>query len=98
MEDREIMSFRDEDGNKVDFEAVARIYVKEQEYLLLAPLDEESEDVFIFRVDNVDGKEELNLVEDDEETAKEFFETELELDEEEMEYFGIEFDEGEDDE
>lgn len=67
MEDREIMSFRDEDGNKVDFEAVARIYVKEQEYLLLAPLDQESEDVFIFRVDNVDGKEELNLVEDDEE-------------------------------
>lgn len=67
MEDREIMSFRDEDGNKVDFEAVARIYLKEQEYLLLAPLDEKSEDVFIFRVDNVDGKEELNLVEDDEE-------------------------------
>ena len=67
MEDREIMSFRDEDGNKVDFEAVARIYLKEQEYLLLAPLDEESEDVFIFRVDNVDGKEEINLVEDDEE-------------------------------
>lgn len=67
MEDRELMSFRDEDGNKVDFEAVARIYLKEQEYLLLAPLDEESEDVFIFRVDNVDGKEELNLVEDDEE-------------------------------
>ena len=28
---------------------------------------EEIEDVFIFRVDNVDGKEELNLVEDDEE-------------------------------
>ena len=67
MEEKEIMSFRDEDGNKVDFEAVARIYLKEQEYLLLAPLDEESEDVFIFRVDNVDGKEELNLVEDDEE-------------------------------
>lgn len=37
------------------------------------------------------------LVEDDEETAKEFFETELELDEEEMEYFGIEFDEGDED-
>lgn len=67
MEDREIMSFRDEDGNKVDFEAVARIYLKENEYLLLAPLNEESEDVFIFRVDNVDGREELNLVEDDEE-------------------------------
>ena len=36
MEDKEIMSFRDEDGNKVDFEAIARIYVKEKEYLLLA--------------------------------------------------------------
>ena len=38
------------------------------------------------------------LVEDDEETAEEFFETELELDEEEKEYFGIVFDEDEDDE
>lgn len=38
------------------------------------------------------------LVEDDEETAREFFEAALELDEEEMEYFGIEFDEDEDDE
>lgn len=37
------------------------------------------------------------LVEDDEETAREFFETELELDEEEMEYFGIEFDEEDED-
>lgn len=68
MEEREIMSFRDEDGNKVDFEAVARIYIEKKEYLLLAPLeDKESEDVFVFRIDTVDGKEELNLVEDDEE-------------------------------
>lgn len=68
MEDREIMSFRDEDGNKVDFEAVARIYIEKKEYLLLAPLeDKESEDVFVFRIDTVDGKEELNSVEDDEE-------------------------------
>lgn len=61
------MSFRDEDGNKVDLEAVARIYVENKEYLLLAPLDEETDDVFVFRVDNNDGKEELNLVEDDNE-------------------------------
>lgn len=67
MEDKQIMSFKDEDGNKVDFEAVARIYVENKEYLLLAPLDEESDDVFVFRVDNKDGKEELNLVEDDNE-------------------------------
>ena len=58
-EERQIMTFLDEEGNKVEFEAVARI---------LAPADDtESEDVFVFRVDEVDGKEELNLVEDDRE-------------------------------
>ena len=67
MEDKEIMSFRDEDGNKVDFEAVARIFLDKQEYLLLSPLDENSEDMFAFRIDVVNGKEELNLVEDDKE-------------------------------
>ena len=61
------MSFRDEEGNKIDLEAVARIYVENKEYLLLAPLDEETDDVFVFRVDNNEGKEEFNLVEDDNE-------------------------------
>ncbi|GFZ31773.1 hypothetical protein CSC2_22990 [Clostridium zeae] len=69
LEDKEIMSFRDENGNKVDFEAVARIYLEEQEYLILSPLEEgaDEEDAFIFRVDEVEGKEEYNLVEDDKE-------------------------------
>ena len=67
MSYKEIMSFRDEEGNKIDLEAVARIYVENKEYLLLAPLDEETDDVFVFRVDNNEGKEELNLVEDDNE-------------------------------
>ncbi|WP_294153196.1 DUF1292 domain-containing protein [uncultured Clostridium sp.] len=68
MEEKEIMSFRDEDGNKVDFEAVAKIYLEEQGYLLLSPLDEDNDDMFAFRIDiNEEGKEELNLVEDDKE-------------------------------
>ncbi|AIY82991.1 hypothetical protein BH721_04620 [Clostridium baratii] len=68
MDDKEIMSFRDEEGNKVDFEAVARIFLENKEYLLLTPVEEDAEDIFIFRVDKVDGdKEELNLVEDDKE-------------------------------
>lgn len=67
-EERQIMTFLDEEGNKVEFEAIARIYLEEKEYLLLAPADDvESEDIYMFRVDNVDGKEELNLVEDDKE-------------------------------
>lgn len=74
MEEREIMSFKDESGNKVDFEAIARIYLEEKEYLLLSPLDEDTEDMFAFRIDTVDGKQELNLVEDD----KEFLEVKKE--------------------
>lgn len=70
MDDREIMSFRDEEGNKIDFEAVARIYIEESEYLILSPIvngvtDEENE--YIYRVDEVDGKQELNFVENDRE-------------------------------
>lgn len=67
MEDKEIMSFKDEDGNKVDFEAIARIFLDNKEYLLLSPLDEDTEDIFMFRIDIVNGNEELNLVEDDKE-------------------------------
>lgn len=76
MEYKEIMSFRDENGNKVDFEAIARIFLEEQEYLILSPVENATEDdAFVFRVDEVDGKEELNLVEDDkefEEVKKEY--------------------------
>lgn len=65
------MKFRDEEGNVVELEAVARVYVEEQEYLVLAPLDENSEDEFVFRVDkDSEGKEELNAVEDDVEFLK----------------------------
>ncbi len=63
----QIMTFLTEDGEKVEFEAVARVYLEEQEYLLLAPVEDSSDDLYIFRVDNVEGKEELNLVEDDKE-------------------------------
>lgn len=68
MEEKEIMSFRDEDGNKVDFEAIAKIYLEEQGYLLLSPVEEDNDDMFAFRIDiNEEGKEELNLVEDNNE-------------------------------
>lgn len=67
MEEKEIMSFKDENGNKVDFEAVAKIFLEKKEYLLLTPVEEDAEDIFVFRIDKVDDKEELNLVEDDKE-------------------------------
>lgn len=67
LEEHDIMSFLDESGNKVDFEAVAKIYFNENEYFILAPVDEKEDDAFVFRVDMEDGKEVLNMVEDDEE-------------------------------
>lgn len=67
MDDKEIMSFLDEEGNKVDFEVIAEVFLGEQKYLILAPLEGNEEDAFAFRVDIEDGKEVLNLVEDDEE-------------------------------
>lgn len=67
-EEVQIMTFLDEEGNKVQFEAIARIYLEDKEYLLLAPVEEkDSEDIYVFRIDEVDGKQELNLVEDDKE-------------------------------
>lgn len=67
-EETQIMTFLDENGNKVQFEAIARIYLGDKEYLLLAPVEEkDSEDIYVFRIDEVDGKQELNLVEDDKE-------------------------------
>ena len=70
MDEKTIMSFKDEDGKKVDFEAIAEIYLEEQKYLILAPVEGNEEDAFVFRVDEEEGKEALNLVEDDEEFLK----------------------------
>ena len=68
MEEKQVMIFLDEEGNKVEFEAIARVFLKKQEYLLLSPVgDEDSEDVFALRVDTIDDKEEYNLVEDEKE-------------------------------
>ncbi|SHE52217.1 DUF1292 domain-containing protein [Clostridium fallax] len=71
MEIKEVMAFKDEDGNKVEFEVIAKIYLeeREKEYLILSPVEnkESDDDAFVFRIDGEEGKEELNLVEDNDE-------------------------------
>lgn len=69
-EETQVMSFLDEAGNKVDFEPIAEIYLGETKYLILAPVGGNEEDAYVFRVDLEDGKDVLNLVEDDNEFAK----------------------------
>lgn len=70
MEDKITMTFLNEEGNKVEFEIIAEIYLDEKKYLILAPIEDDSEDAYVFRVDNEEGKEVLNLVDDDEEFLK----------------------------
>ena len=74
MEENKVMAFRDEDGNKIEFEVVAKIFLNEdtkyeKEYIILSPLEGEKneDDAFIFRVDTVLEKIEYNVVEDDNE-------------------------------
>lgn len=66
-EEKQIMSFKDEEGNKVDFEVIAKIYLEETEYLILAPVNGSEEDAFAFRVDYENDSPVYNLVEDDNE-------------------------------
>ena len=68
MEVKDIMAFKNEEGEKVDLEVVAKIYLGEQEYILLSPIDAEEKDeldMFSYRVDLEGDKEVLNVVEDE---------------------------------
>ncbi|SHI88620.1 Protein of unknown function [Clostridium cavendishii DSM 21758] len=78
MEEKQIMVFKNEDGNKVEFEVVAKIFLeeREKEYIILASLEDDAneDDAFVFRVDEIEGNLEYNLVED----TKEFEEVKKE--------------------
>lgn len=68
------MKFKDEEGNVIELEIVAKIYLNDKEYLVLADEDNE-EDEFLFRVDeDEEGNIEYNAIEDD----KEFLEVKKE--------------------
>ncbi|WP_139905206.1 DUF1292 domain-containing protein [Clostridium thermarum] len=67
MEEREIMAFKDESGNKIECEVVARLQVDQKNYMILSPVEGGDEDAFAFRVDEEDGNVVYNFVEDEEE-------------------------------
>ena len=64
-----IIALKDENGNEVEFEVIATLNIKENDYTILLPLEEEEEEVaYIFRIDRDDNGEELLVpVEEDEE-------------------------------
>lgn len=74
MEDN-ILKFKDPQGNIIELELIAELYVNKNKYVVLAPLDEDSEDEYIYRVDiDKDGNKEWNTIEED----KEFLEVKRE--------------------
>ena len=63
-----ILKFKDQDGNTIELELVAELYVNKKKYIVLAPLEEDSEDEYIYRVDiDKDGNKEWNVIEEDRE-------------------------------
>lgn len=74
MEEKNLMAFRTEDGDKIEFEVIAKIFlnedtVNEKEYILLSPLEETATevDMFAVRVDEGANGIEYNFIEDDKE-------------------------------
>jgi len=80
MEDNKIITMVDEDGEKLEFELVEIIELKENKYALLAPVGDE-EDAYVYKIEEVDGKKEYNAVEDEEEFEKVLEEYESTFDE-----------------
>lgn len=66
MEDKKIVTLADEEGQSMDLEVVEIIEMDEGKYALLAPIGEE-EDAYVYKVVEVEGKEEYIVVEDDDE-------------------------------
>jgi uncharacterized protein YrzB (UPF0473 family) len=72
MEDQDFgtIFLYDEDGEEVEFEVVTKLDIEGKEYVIVTPMDEDTEDAIALRIDkDEDGNEVLVTVEDDEEFA-----------------------------
>jgi uncharacterized protein YrzB (UPF0473 family) len=80
MDEREVITLYDDEGEEVEFEVLGVINVDDNEYAILVPYDEEldleaedyeEEQGFIFRIDrDENGEDVLVEVEDDDEFDK----------------------------
>ena len=80
MEENKIITMVDEDGEKVDFELIEIIELDENRYALLAPIGDE-EDAYVYKIEEVDGKEQYIAVDDEEEFERVLEEYESTFDE-----------------
>lgn len=64
----ENITLTDEDGNDVEFEVITKLELEEDEYFIVAPLDNDDADAIALKVvKDEDGEEYFATVEDDEE-------------------------------
>ena len=66
-EEVNILTLTDENGQDVDFEYLDCIEYQDKEYLVLMPVEEDAEEIFILEVEPVDEENENYLTVSDEE-------------------------------
>lgn len=67
MEDKKIIKVKDQETDEViELEVIEEINLNDTRYILLAPMDNE-EDAYIYKIENVDGKDAYLMVESEEE-------------------------------
>ena len=66
-EEVNILTLTDENGQDVDFEYLDCIEYQDKEYLVLMPVEEDAEEIFILEVEPVDEEHETYLSVSDEE-------------------------------
>ena len=66
-DDRYYMDFSDDEGNKITFEVISEIFIRDKKYLILGDNDDSTEDSYVVREDMIDGKIQYRFLDDDEE-------------------------------
>jgi uncharacterized protein YrzB (UPF0473 family) len=70
MDDKELGTILlfDENGDEVEFEVITKLDIEDKEYVIVTPMDEDSDDAIALRIEKgEDGEEVLVTVEDDDE-------------------------------
>lgn len=66
--DNEIIHLVDDEGNEVEFELISSFELDDTKYAVVAPLDSDSDDAYILRVEQDENGEDLFVgIEDEEE-------------------------------
>lgn len=64
--EKKIVTFLDEDGQKIEFELIDVLQIENDKYALMA-LEGNEEDAYVYKIVEIDGKEEYLAVDDDDE-------------------------------